>query len=299
MPINESNAAAIIEAVERNQKTEIIPLKEGVCVLATSSATGVTLNNVKPFIDQYLQRPERLKGCSTHQSLSSLLQHIVVFQKVDSAVFADALSGTLRVIYDYHSAELTSFNEHKAVFTAKKSRQWERWISRNGNSFNQSEFAEFIEENALDLIDPPARTLENVNDAALLDIAKTLNFSIASASKVIELARGISINEASKAKSHFSPSSGEMTLEYVSEHVNASGKKLNVPGLFLIAIPVFEGEHPYRIVVRLRYRLKDGVVSWMFQLYQPEKCLEDAFNEICNQTAEISGLPVYRGTPES
>ena len=297
---NQSDAAAIIDAVHKSADVKHVSVSRGSESSATAVAVpeGFKLESTKRFVDEFLQAPERVRGTSQHHTLNSFLSHVKEFTQAGrSSIFADIKSSTLRCIYDYHQTGKPSYNEHKAHFAAEASKQWKKWTGGNGDAMNQAEFANFIESNALDLIDAPDGS--SAGDDAILNIAKTLNTTIASASKIIELARGISINEDSKAKSHFDPGSGQVQLEYVTEHRDGAGKRLTVPGLFLIAIPVFEGEHPYRIVVRLRYRLKEGAVSWIFQLYQPEKCVEDAFNGLCEQAEITTGLKVYRGTAES
>ena len=303
MENNNSENAALIETLKEHIQVKTFTAvnpglgdSDGVTLIAAPK--GFELRSIKPYLDEYLTKPERIKGISYHTSLDSFLMHVQAFKDTQrSAVFADVDNSTLQCVYDYNSRDDARFCDHRAVYTAKVSKPWKRWTAGSGQPFNQAEFANFIENNALDLIDPPT-DVGGEGDAAILNIAKTLNTTLASASKVIELARGISIHEASTAKSNYSTGSGEVVLEYVTEHKDGTGAKLKVPGLFVIAIPVYEDGHSYRVVVRLRYRLKEGVVTWFYELYQPEKCVEDAFNELCTETQGDSLLPVYRGKPE-
>lgn len=300
-PVNPSDAAAVASVVKSLAKPEIVSVSRGSDQSASfvSVPTDMKIESVKKFLDEYKQKPDRVAGTSSHDSLNSLIMHVNTFKEtIRSAIFADEKEFSVTAMYDYHTPGDARFLEHRAVFAATTSRQWDAWTEAGTEGMNQAEFANFIETNALDLINPPTATTGNDGDEAILTIAKTLNTTIASASKVLELARGISLNEASKAKSHFDPGSGQVQIEYLTEHQDTGGKKLTVPGLFLIAIPVFEKEHAYRIVVRLRYRLSNGNVTWFVNMYQPEKCVEDAFGEICQVTAASTGLTVYRGRPE-
>jgi uncharacterized protein YfdQ (DUF2303 family) len=262
---------------------------------------GMAVESIKQYLDEYLTAPERIKGNANHDTLESFLLHVNTFKEADrSAIYADQGGGVLQCVYDYHKLNDPKFCDHKAYYNAKKSKQWNIWTGNNGNVMGQGEFAAFIENNALDLIDPPGGDGYDYTlaDNAILKIGQTLNTSLASASKVIELSRSFQVHERATATAAHNPSTGELTVEYVTEHKDASGGKLKVPGLFVIAIPVYEEGHNYRVVVRLRYRLKEGKMLWFYELYQPEKCIEDAFNEICKEAGETSGLTVYRGKPE-
>jgi hypothetical protein len=72
-----------------------------------------------------------------------------------------------------------------------------------------------------------------------------------------------------------------------------------VPGLFLIAIPVFKDGVVYRLPVRLRYRLKEGTVFWSYDIYRDDKAFKDAYDEICVQIEEETGSHVFVGQPEA
>lgn len=299
-PTNDSNAAAIIAAVKSTQIATSVTIRRGSNDEAQTIAipADMKLVSIKGSLDEYLQKPERAKGVAAHSELPSFIAHANSFKRDSSAVFAVMGEAFMQVIYDYHSKDSTSFNEHRGAFKAAASRQWQTWLAQNGEAMGQADFATFIEDNALDLIDPPATDSIHHADSAILNVSKTLGSPIASASKIRELARGIAINEASSAKSFINPNTGEVQIEYAAEHNDSAGAKLKVPNLFLIAIPVYEGEHSYRVLVRLRYRLAGGRVSWFFSLYQPEQCVEDAFGEMCTKVATETGLPVYRGSPE-
>lgn len=299
---NASDTSALISAIKDSAEVKsygVANTADKTTLLAVPD--GVTMKSIKPFLDEYLVAPERTKGSSSHDTLDSFLQHVQAFKELSrSAIFADQSKGVLQCIYDYNKAGEPRFLEHRAYYNAKKSTRWNVWFDSNRKVMNQAEFAEFIENNALDLIDPPQTTMEDFTPAelAILNVAKTLNTTIASASRVIELSRSFQVHEKATATAAHNPSTGELTVEYVTEHKDASGEKLKVPGLFVIAIPVYEGGHNYRIIVRLRYRLKEGKMLWFFELYQPEKCVEDAFREICEEAQTDSLLSVYRGSPE-
>jgi hypothetical protein len=76
-----------------------------------------------------------------------------------------------------------------------------------------------------------------------------LGYAYAGQDEMLLLSRGIEINESAKAKAATNLQTGERTLEYVTEHKDGNGGKISVPGLFLIAIPVFKDGVVYRLPV--------------------------------------------------
>lgn len=256
------------------------------------------IESLKKTIDEYRAVPERIKGSAKIVTIDSLIDHANKFKGETSALFANDEDCAITASYDYHGAGKPSFCTHEAVFKAQLSTQWQAWSTMNGERMNQTNFAEFIENNALDLIDAPAAESMDAGDIMVLNIAKTLGFTIGTPADIVKLARGIAINESAKAKSIVNTSTGETQIQYESEHSDAGGQRLAVPNLFLIGAPVFEGDAFYKIVVRLRYRLQGGQVSWFYEIYRAERLLDHAFTEICKIAQSKTSLPLYMGTPE-
>lgn len=291
-----SDTGELIDGIKANIKTEVITVGktdegEDINVVAHSVGdSGVRLTAVKEFIDIYRKKPAVISGSSVHTDIVSFADHINRFKAVNSVIFADTQGLSLRAIYDYHVQYGVAENlRHQAKFAPKQSRQLGVWRLKNATPMNQAAFADFIENNILDLCDAPAE------GAA---IAEKLGTKVASPSKLLELARGLSIHEASTVKSHVNTTTGEVTLEYITAHSDSTGKKLCLPGMFCIGIPVFEGGDLYRVMVRLRYRIADGKATWWYELYQLEQCIEDAFNEIIDEALAKTCLQIYRGTAE-
>ena len=301
--MSEETIAGLIDGIKQNLKTEILTIvgHDGADVQVIASAngqSGVRLTSAKFFADEYRLTPAQIKGTSTHTTVESFTDHIKTFNNVDSVFFASRSDLTLRAIYDYHAKEQPNNLQHRAVFAPKKSRQLNTWINSNKSPFNQAAFANFIEDNVLDVCDPPTASQRREGDETHIQVAKTLNTVVASPSKLLELARCIAIHESSTAKNFVKTDSNEVMLEYTTAHQDANGNRLSVPGLFLIGVPIFEGGDLYRILVRLRYRLNEGKVTWWYELHQYENSIDDAFEEIVSAVRTETGLTLYHGSSE-
>lgn len=92
--------------------------------------------------------------------------------------------------------------------------------------------------------------------------------------------------------------SGEGGLVFEEAHQGAGGTKVNVPKVFLIAIPLFDkSPFHYRIPVRIRYRLDSGLIKWTFSLFGADDVIDEAIKEAATHVHEGTSLPLFYGTP--
>lgn len=240
--------------------------------------------------------PVRRKGTARHQTLKSFIAHVLRFKDAGSAVFAEIGEAPKLVgILDYHPAGADSaprFGQHRSEYSFPLSEQWKAWFGQNGETMDQAQFAEFIENRILDVAAP-----EGMGETSTA-IAKKLGQSFASPQKLLELSRGLQIREGSTVQNAKNLSTGEVQIQFSTSHTDERGEPLKVPGLFLLAIPVFEAGQHYEIAVRLRYRLSQGRISWFFEMHSADVVLRDAVEEACTTVEKETALPVFRGSPE-
>lgn len=299
---NESEAKAVIDFARQNVTPQVITVTDGkglaAPVLVLPNANGLTASSVKAFLNDYRERPERRAGVATVGDITSFAEHVKRFADTDSVIFAnpDPAKPSLVAVLDYHRAGATAdprFGAHRTSYPFPLSDEWKAWKNKNGVALTQKEFAEFIEDRIADIADG-----YSVSDSSL-QLAGKLGGTFASPSKLVELSREFSVREGAAVKQATNLSSGEAQISYVTAHTDDDGKPLKVPSLFLIQIPVFRADAPYEIAVRLRYRVKEGKISWFFELYRADKVFDHAFNEACAKASSLTNLPVIVGTPEA
>jgi uncharacterized protein YfdQ (DUF2303 family) len=252
---------------------------------------------LKPYLDPYRTAPERRRGTAKLVELDSFIEHVNRFKDADSAIFAvpDPKLPTLTCVLDYHRAGSDAsprFGDHRATYTFPVSDEWTTWNDENKEPMGQRDFAEFIESHVRDVADP-----KNVSGAAEED-AKTLGVELATAASVVEVARRMSVRVNSKMKSAVSLSTGETEIQYETTHSDEKGQPLRAPSAFLIGIPVFKNGALYPIVVRLRYRVQEGMVVWFYELYGTDRVFDFAFKKACERAKTETALPVLFGSPE-
>lgn len=291
-------AASLVETYYKPQLLQVKGQEGDKAVEVLVLPTGLTAHSVKKHQDEYRDKPERRKGIANLKDLPSFIAHTLRFADEDSALFAnnDMEKPSLTCVFDYHRRTAEGdprFGTHRAHYAFPLSDEWKAWKAKDGEPMSQADFAEFLENRISDVTAP-----ENVSEA-LTALAQLLGGTFASPSKLVELSRGLNVHEGAQVKQAVNLSSGEATIQYVSQHQDDTGAPLKVPNLFLIAIPVFVAGPLYQMAVRLRYRLRSGTISWFYELYREDKVFEHAFDEACKRAAEESKLPLFIGSPES
>ncbi len=262
--------------------------------------------------DREKQERDRLpnKGWTTPKLLALLDYHEACNVRLDGG-------DLVPVQQESGEAPLPRFGQHRAAYEFPLSDEWMAWMEMNGQQMLQGDFAAFLEERALDLAPPP--TLDGTFNGQAPDLPETaseserkraefmealrtmtarLKATWAGPEKMMDLSRNLKITEHNRVEAASNIANGTGALVYVSEHTDEKGETVQVPGLFLISIPVFRGGPSYLIPVRLRYRAK-GTVVWFYDTYRHDKVFEHAFAEACTRVRERTELPLLVGLPEA
>lgn len=264
------------------------------------------------LFDDYRSHPKRRDGTAAMTRLASFIDHVNRFKGDNSVIFArdSRAQPSLTAVLDYHDAvnivddgevvtipsALPQFGAHRTTFHFPLSDEWKAWNEANQKKMSMVEFAEFLEDRIVDI--ETVEDLSVLNDEMRRFIGSIRASGIASGSRLMELATHLHINENSTAKQAVNLASGEAQIIFESQHVDASGAPVDVPGLFFICIPVFAHDAYYRLVARLRYRKQGGSISFWFDLWRPDLVFDHAFDSACNLASEQTSLPLLIGAPE-
>lgn len=157
----------------------------------------------------------------------------------------------------------------------------------------QADFAAFLEDRLQDLVVPDG------NDERIKAFAELVQGKWAFPTELLELSRGLTVNVASAVKNAVTLSSGEISVQWTETHQDGQGVPIKVANLFQITIPVFYAGTLYRIAVRLRYRVANGVVLWHYNLVRPDLVFDDAFRGVVDKVDAAIDGEVFLGTPEA
>jgi uncharacterized protein YfdQ (DUF2303 family) len=267
-------AARIGEHVEVGQTHLAFPLPAG---------GHVEMVDVEEARTGYLPNPRRKTGTYRVHDAESFAAYLMKHAVPETEVWADAKGQTITGVINAHEGvdmpvsdvgPLAGWGDHRVVYSVDHTVAWKAWTAKDGQLMSQSDFAELIEDRALDIVRPSA--------ADMLELAQTFQATI-----------GVRF-ESSKLLS-----SGERQLEY-RETVDAkAGRagKLEIPQDFDLALVPFEGAAPFKVKARFRYRITDGALRVGFRLTRPEDVLREAFESVVTALSGMDGTPdvIFRG----
>lgn len=200
----------------------------------------------------------------------------------DSTVWcvADYLAGKvnfLAILNDHGEDETkAAWQDHRATFGPKFSEEWNRWVGKHKQAFSQAEFASFIED--------------NLKDIASVEGQPT-------GAQMLEMALTFEANQDMRFKSAIRLQSGGVQMQFVQDDDAQTLQKMQVFDRFSIGFPVFWNGDAYRIDARLRYRVRDGKLTFWFELIRQDKVLEAATQTLIAQIREKTGNPFFFGEP--
>lgn len=224
-------------------------------------------------LEHLLPLPRRAKAAVAAHTAATFDAYFNRFKTPASVIFADRDAFALVGVLDYHAPDQAAFREHHVTYTAPKSKEWTTWRGASGKKMPQADFAQFIEDNVIDIHSPPG-------------------------ADVLEVARGLQAKKSVDFVSAIRLSDGSQQFSY-SETIDGSTAKgsLKVPEEFTLGIPVFFGGDAYDVRARLRYRIAESKLHLWFDLYRPEYIEQDAFNRVVEASQVATETPIWMGKP--
>lgn len=235
---------------------------------------GYTAKDITDLVEKAQPVPSRKRGHVHLKDVPSLLAYCADQAMPDRAyIYANPDARTITAIFNDHRYAEAGWRDHRAEFKAEYTPEFINWMTKNKVAMTQTEFAEFVEDNLVDLAGDSAK---------LLDVATTL-----------QAKTDINFSSAKHLQN------GQVQLAY-TETINASAGvngALEIPKLFTLGLRIFKNGDGYKMQARLKYRLHSGGVKFWYELDRPERSVEDAFAGYTQQIREQSGYQVLIGTP--
>lgn len=264
-------ANVLIEAGRRSaQPIDVDGLKR--VILPNGTVTHLT-----PLAQtEYADVPHRIKQTVTLRDVESFSNYWNLYSDADSRVFADRDGDKLTAVLDYHQSQDDRLHDarwgsHKAVLQLRHTEEWRTWTENSGKQMAQADFAEFIEANAPDIVEP--------SSAEMLEFASTL-----------EATTGARFEQTTNLHN------GQVQLSYREEIKGTYGgeQKKNIHRQFTIRISVYEGQPPIEVTAFVRLRIPGGKLSIWYVLMYVDRRKREAFELVTDQIAK-AGISVFNG----
>lgn len=301
--VKKGTVAEVRDIVEQYMPVRVVDVVEpGTGLTARAIIDSDTVRPVPiEVFDQFRANPKFRRGSAHLTKIDSLIEHVNRFKDDDSVLFAidDRTRPSLTAVLNYHAAGAKGsprFGDHRAHFAFPLSDEWKAWTEKDGAVFKMAEFAHFLEDRIIDVLELIAE-----EDSLPEDMQRFVNIcggTVASPNKLVELSRGLQVFEKASVGEAINLATGEAQISFQSEHTNSYGSALNVPGLFLIGIPIFKHGPIYRIAARLRYRKTPEGLFFFYELWRADRSFDHAFNEACERVQIETELPLLFGWPE-
>lgn len=230
-------------------------------------------------LEEFQLSPSHIRQSVKLISAGSLIAYIKKYQDERTVVFADKENTCITSVLDYHqSATAANWGGHRAYYDCPFSDDWKEWSAKDKSLMNQTDFAEFL-ENHIQNIAP-------VGD----------NYKGPSGTDLLEMVLAFQETRKAEFKSVRRLSDGTFQMSY-SDEKSGSGNT-SMPEKISLAISPFHNGTAYQVDARIRYRLRDGQLVLWYELVEPKKIIEHAFQEIVvdmeNQLGEL--IPIYEGS---
>lgn len=217
--------------------------------------------------------PPDIRQAVTLDDAESLIRYVNRFSDNRSVLVADIDAARVTAILDYHGDNQTgalvrALCAHTAHLQLRQSEELRRWSEMEGKLHSQAVFAEFLDENAVDIVDP--------EPAVMIEIARDL-----------EATQGVTFKASNRLQT------GERSLTYETE-TRAHGDMI-VPQRFVIEVPLFVGEEPVRIDCSFRFRILPDGLKLGFVWRRLEYRRQAEFTAIAHRVSEATGRPVVMG----
>ncbi len=261
----------ILETGQSLAKPKVVTSKDGVEWIMKPDGTLAIIN---PKEHTFLaERPVRIEQAVGVRDAASFLAYHALYSDDNSRAFANRDNSSVHCVLDYHESEdkKARHGKHALTLVLRHTEEWQKWTKSNGRQMEQAEFAEFIEDNAPDVVEPSAATM--------LEMATTLQ-----AKTDVDFKSAVNLQ------------SGEVQLRYEENISGKFGKgETQIPKSFKISIPVYDGQDPVQIDARIRFRNRGGKLTFWYQLLYVDRWKRDAFNAVVKEIA-AGGVTVFNGS---
>lgn len=268
-----SDAQAIVDiALEAAIPNLLEPEQRYAVVVPDGGAVSV----IEPQADKHLLAPRRKSGTAQVLDVDGLAFLWDKQALVESELYADPQRFTITAVLnaDQGAGDTPGFRDHRIELQCRHTPAWLAWAGFDGRLRAQQEFAEFIEDRAIDVVRPTG--------GEMLELAQSFEASTNVDFKSVQIV-----------------SSGQRALQYEETTSARAGQKgeIAIPATFDLALVPFEGSPAYKVTARFRYRIHGGNLLLGYKLERPEDVLREAFNDVRTAASEACDRPVLLGTP--
>lgn len=273
--------AAILAGIELARPNPL-PAAEGrFFTQVVPAGAKVQVHDLAQMQQALADHPHRKSGVVHVHDAESFIGYLAKHGLAASEVWADsARSGLVGVINAHAEADnfldegLAGHADHRVNLELLHSDEWKIWTASDKKWMNQADFAEHLEDNAINVVDPDAATM-------------------------LEIAQSFQATRSADFKAGVRTSSGLVTLRFEETESARAGESgdLEIPTTFTVFLAPFVGADPVEVTARFRYRINGGNLFLSYALLNPGDISRGVFTTIVERVRASVPQPVYSGRP--
>ncbi|MEA1264217.1 DUF2303 family protein [Microbacterium sp. STF-2] len=253
-----TDAAVVAELADQAAENQRVAIATGEVYLVRGDEGELRLIDT----DSYAEHPRHEAAARSVTDAESFVKYVNRHALDGTEVYAHINSSKVIAVIDSHESTggEPGWQKHRVSLDLEHSKAWLAWAAADGKLATQEEFADFLDDRYLDVIEP--------TPAQMIDIARTFQ-----AKTKVNFESGVR------------ETSGEVKLTYQEETTAKAGQKgdIEIPSRIQLALRPYVGGPIYSIWASFRYRLRGGSVVLGFKLERPELILEAAFADIVSE----------------
>lgn len=234
-------------------------------------------NNPQTLLD----KPLRKTGQVTMQDIDSFTSYVNAHRDQNfTSIYCDSNYSQsnliIKSIINDHGGmhDGQQWRDHLVVYKPKLSEEWRRWSEKDRQHQSQLDLALFLEEN-------------------LQDIPAVEGYP--TGQQLLEMATSFQASQDLRFKSAIRLQNGGVNMNFIQDDDQQTITQMKLFEKIAIGIPVFWNGDAYQITARLRYRVKDGKLTFWYELIRKDKVFEDATNNLINKLKNSINVPFYFG----
>lgn len=205
-------------------------------------------------LSQYRATPARQSGRATIYTPESFVAYAKEGKSTDGRVYVDERRRQFTAVLNHGDPAKPGWRDHCAIYEPKYELEYSDWLEFiDKGAINQIALIKFLEDRY--------RDITSMEPAEMLSLVR--NFKVASTGSITS---ALDLHD------------GTTQIHYT--HDNRGSGDIEIPEVFVLGLPIFEGTDAIEIPVRFRYRHNEGALTFFLEIAGRKQLERDEFRKI-------------------
>lgn len=215
---------------------------------------------------EFVQTPGQIETTVVVGNDESFAHYDALFTTEATQYFVRRSDSRVTAVFDYHQPGKPAHRGHLLARRYTLSREFTEWKANSGKNFSQKAFAEFLQDR-----------MHHLSRSERADVSQA---------QLLQAVLQFRANQNSVCNSATNLSNGDVRFEYTKDTQVLSA---TLPTQLLLAFRIYEFGQQWEIAARLNYELKEGKVTFSYQLINVDSLVEDAFAAEVERLRQLIG----------